>query len=433
MVFFILLPMKMIHPIFFRSNKRLFRNLPVILLIFILCTFTIIPTLANESSGIPIPLEASVTDSVFVGVDNDLIATYGGSSNPTGITIYHPDGTLYRSISLTNDAMKLESLEISDGRIFYTEYDTSEPWYSRDETVYVFDLSNGEKRTIYTTPFGTNVQQKITRIAADGDHVILHKEGGGYSIILHTLSTKSNLVIISSHDWIHGLAIEGDHILWGCERTDKEPGREIHVYTISTAKDYIIPESKSIKTWGYGDISGDIIVWDMATNDPDTSGGYPNLINAGDTIYMTNITTGKTVSIESVNAPARPFISGNTIAYLKKPEQDYDNPENGVIRTFDIKTGSFNEFGSKIAFIQEVKRDYIIWGRYKPMSFFVSSLSGTFPMTTSSATTTGVPDPKKIDTASTPVPESPAGAIIIVLAVTSGIVVHITMKRKRGR
>lgn len=69
-------------------------------------------------------------------VDDNLVATYVGGSSPPAITVYNPDMTLYRSIPLTNDTMDLESLEISDGRVYYTEYDTSELWTSRTKTVY---------------------------------------------------------------------------------------------------------------------------------------------------------------------------------------------------------------------------------------------------------------------------------------------------------
>ena len=419
--------MKKTTPPFFKAiMNNVFGILPVIILLFFVCTFTISHVHADESRSIRIPMDASVMDSVFVLVDNDLIATYGGRSSPMAITVSRLDGSHYKSIPLTNEKMRLESMTISDGRVFYTEYDTSEPWYSRNQTVYAFDLTTEEKQILFTTPVVPNVQQKITRIVADGGHVALYKEGGGHSVILYTISTGSIQVIIRSYSGIHGLALDGNHLMWGCERTDREPGREIHVYTISSGEDWIIPESKSIKTWGYGDISGNRIVWDMATSDPDTSAGYPDLINAGDTIYMTDTTTGKTVSIESVNAPARPFISGEKIVYIKKPEQDYDNPGNGVIRTFDIASGSFNEFGSEIAYIQGVRGNIIIWGRYNPMSFFATTLDGTVPSPVTRETIRAdIP-------VSNPTPaESPVGPLLVVSAITTGAIGFIIFNKRR--
>ena len=207
---------------------RIIRNISAIFMVIFFCNLTIMPCLA-ESSDIRIPMQVSITDQAFAVVDDNLVATYVARSGSPAIRVYNPDGTLYRSITLTNDTMDLESLGISDGRIYYTEYDTSEPWVSRTKTVYEFDLATREIRIIYTAGFINYVQQRITKIVGDGDHVVLCEECGGYDLILHTLSTGTNQIIFTSRSMIQGLAIDNGRIVWGCERTDREPGREIHV------------------------------------------------------------------------------------------------------------------------------------------------------------------------------------------------------------
>jgi hypothetical protein len=317
-------------------------------------------------------------------------------------------------------------MEISGGQVYYTEYDNAESSYLRNETVFEFDLSQGEKKVIYTTD---GPQQRITKIAADGDNIVLRGGSNDQILILYNRSSKTSGIIFTSFSMIHGLAIDGDRILWGCERTDKEPGREIHVYTISTAKDSIIPESKSIRTWGYGDISGGRVVWSMAAGEPDTSLGYPSLVNAGGDIRLTDLSTGKTQSIEILNTPETPFISGDSIVYLKKPEIDYNNTDTGTVRVYDISTGSFSDIASEVAGISDFDNGLVLWHKLKPMTFWVTPVSGKSPTTGSSVTTaeTRIQEPAMQNT---PPPKSPVGMIVIVLAVTVGIVVYTILKKK---
>jgi len=285
-----------------------------------------------------------------------------------------------------------------------------------------------EKRVLYITPVVTRVQQKITKIVADGNHIVLRKEGGGYNLILHTISDDTDRIIFTSQSMIHGIAIDGDRILWGCERTDKEPGREIHIYTISTGEDYVIPESKSIRTWGYGDISGDRVIWEMAAKEPDTSQGYPSLVNAGGDIRLTNLSTGKTRSIEILNTPSTPYISGNTVVYVKKPEINYNNSDTGTIRVYDIATGKLSDVASEVAAISDFDNGLVVWNRLKPMSFWLTPVSGKSPSETSPTTAaTGT----QRSTQQNPTPaESPVETVFIVLAVTIGVTVFIVLKKK---
>jgi len=398
-------------------------------LITVILSFLIpFPCIAAPSDTLIIK-EGSQMDWADAHIDNNFIVAYVSSTKPPVIKVYHADGRISMEIPLSREMMKLDALEISDGRVYYSEYNPEEP-DMRNETVYEYDLTTGEKTTVYTT---NGPQQKITKIAASGDNIVLRGGSNNQILILYSRSTGTSRQIFTSNSMIHGLAIDGDRILWGCERIDKEPGREIHVYTISTAEDSIIPESKSIRTWGYGDISGDRVVWSMAAGEPDTSLGYPSLVNAGGDIRLTDLSTGKTQSIEILNTPETPYISGDSIVYLKKPKIDYNNSDTGTIRVYDISTGTFSDLTSEVASISDYNSGMILWNKLKPMSFWVTSLSGNVPTTSSSITTTADANPERTGAGSTSAPESPAGVIIIVLAVIAGIMVHVTMKRGHDR
>jgi glutamine cyclotransferase len=404
--------------------------LSCIFLILFSVGIIIIPSSATSNEHL-ILQEGSQMDWADAHIDNNLVAVYVSSTKPPVIKVYHAEGRIVTEIPLSREVMKINALEISDGRVYYSEYNPEEPGYWRNETVYEYDLATGEKRTVYTT---NGPQQKITKIAANGDNIVLRGGSNNQILILHTRSTGTSRQIFTSNSMIHGLAIDSDRILWGCERVDGEPGREIHVYTISTGEDYIIPESKSIRTFGYGDISGDSVVWVMTAKEPDSINGVPVTVESYD-IRLMDLISGKSRSIEvSERAPMTdPHISKNIIAWVKKPEIDYNNSDTGTIRIYDIGTGTFSDLTSEVASISDFSNGMVLWQRLKPMSFWVTSISGNVPTTSSSITTTAIPDPQKTYTANTPAPESPAGAIIIVLAVMVGIVVHVTMKRKRGR
>lgn len=398
----------------------------LVLMTIILSLLIPLPCIAG-SSDILIIKEGSQMDWADAHIDNNFVATYVSSSRPPVIKVYHTDGRLSTEIPLSREVMKIDALEIADGRVYYSEYSPDEAGYLRNETVYEYDLASREKRIIYTT---SGPQQKITKIAASGDNIVLRGGSNSQILILHTRSTGTNRQIFTSNSMIHGLAIDGDRIMWGCERVDKEPGREIHVYTISTAEDSIIPESKSIRTWGYGDISGDRVVWNMAAGEPDTSLGYPDLVNAGGDIQLTDLSTGKTQSIEILKTPETPFISEDSIVYLKKPEIDYNNSDTGTVRVYDISTGSFSDIASEVASISDFDSGMILWHKLKPMSFWVTSLSGNVPATSSSITTTTNANLEITDTVRTSAPGSPVGAITIVLAVLAGIAVHLILRRR---
>lgn len=400
-----------------------------ILLSVTLSLFISVPCIA-ASSDILITKEGSQMDWADAHVDENLVAFYVSSSSPPAIKVYHANGTLYRNIPLTSEAMKLDSLEISDGRVYYTEYDPSESSLSRNETVLECNLLTMEKRVIYITPVVTRVQQKITKIVADGNHIVLRKEGGGYNLILHTISDDTDRIIFTSQSMIYGFSIEGDRIMWGCQRVDREPGREIHVYTISTGEDYVIPESKSIRTWGYGDISGNRVVWEMAAHEPDASKGYPNLVNAGGDIRLTDLSTGKTLSVEILNTPSTPFISGDTVVYVTKPEINYNNSDTGTIRVYDIGTGKLSDVASEIAAISDFDNGLVVWHRLKPMSFWLTPVSGKNLSAVSPTTVTAETGTQK-STQQNPTPaKSPFEMVLIVLAVTVGVMGYVVLKKK---
>lgn len=386
-------------------------------MVLLFCSVFVIPCLA-EPSDICIPMQASATAQAHMCIDDNLVATYVSGSNPSAIRVYNTDMTLYRSISLTNDTMNIESLEITDGRVYYTEYDTTKFYESRTKTVYEYDMATENRRIIYSTGFYNNIESRVTDIVGDGKHVVLREDSGGDDLILHTLSTGTNNKIFRSKDKIQGLAIDGDRIVWGCDRTDREPGREVHVYTISTGEDYIIPESMSIRTWGWSDISGDEVVWSRSAEEPDISSGYPSLVTAGGEIMLTNLSTGMTCSLETLSAPSAPYISGNTVIYVKKPKVDYDNPDNGTIRVYDIGTGIFSEIASDVAGITDFDNGLALWHRYSPRSDWLTAISGTIPAVTSTAPT------------ETETQASPANPFMAIVALTTGIACYVTVLRR---
>ena len=385
-----------------------------------------VPCIA-ASSDILIYQAGSQMDWADAHVDDNLIAAYVSSSSPPTIKVSYSDGTVYKAIPLSRDTMKLDSLEISDGRVYYTEYNPAEPGYWRNETVYEYTLATGQKQIIYMTD---GPQQKVTKIAAGGDHVVLRGGSNDQNLILHTLSTGTDQVIFTSKNSINGLSIDGDRIMWGCERVDRELGREIHVYTISTGEDYVVPESKSIRTWGYGDISGDRVVWDMAAKEPDTSKGYSNLVNAGGDIRLTDLSTGKTRSVEILNTPSTPFISGDTVVYVKKPEIDYNNSDTGTIRVYDIGTGEFSDVASEVAAISDFDNGLVLWHRLKPMSFWLTPVSGKIPSAASPTTATAETGTQRSAKQNPTPAESPVATVFIVLAVTVGVTVYVVLKKK---
>ena len=396
---------------------KLSRKLNCVCMVLFFCSILVIPCLA-EPSDIRIPVQISDIARTHMCIADNLLATYVSGSSPQAIRVYNPDMTLFRSVSLTNNTMDIESLEISEGRVYYAEYDTAELWTSRTKTVYEYDMSAGNKRIIYSTGFYNNIESRVTDIAADGDHVVLREDCGDNELTLHTLSTGTNKMIFRTADMIQGLAISGDRIVWGCDRTDREPGREIHVYTISTGEDDIIPESMSIRTWGLSDISGDNVVWSRSAEEPDTSRGYPALVTAGGEIMLTNLSTGMTRSLETFDAPSAPYISGNTVVYVKKTEVDYDNPNTGTIRVYDIGTATFSDIASEVAGVTDFDNGLVIWHRYSPRSDWLTSISGTMPTATSPAPT------------ETTTQASPANPFAAIVALTIGIAGYAAIHRR---
>ncbi|MEA2034459.1 MAG: hypothetical protein U9N40_03055 [Euryarchaeota archaeon] len=405
---------------------KLSGKIALIFVLFFISSVIVMPCLA-ASMDIRIPIPSSTTGGTYVYIDNNLVATYVTDSSPPAIKVYYADGSLYKSIPLSNETSDIESLQISDNRIYYTEYDKSIIWTSRTKTVYEYNMSTDKRRPIHTSVFFNNVQPNIQKIVADGDHVVLCEEYGGDDIILHTLSTGTDQTIFRSRSMIHGFAIDGDRIMWGCERTDREPGREIHVYTISTGEDYIIPESKSIRTWGYGDISGDMIVWSKTAEEPDTSLGYPSITTVGSDIQMTDLTTGNTISLEILNTPSTPYISGNMVVFVKKPKVDYNNTNTGTIRVYDIETGEFgDDVGSDVAGMSDFDNGLVIWHRYSPRSEWLTSISGTIPTPTQTNTQNTTDAPQ-----STPAQESPVDIAVITSALIISVAGYALLRNKQ--
>ena len=343
----------------------------------ILVLVLICPALGSgTSTDILIEKSGTVMSWTDAHLDNNLVATYVSTDSPPAIRVYFMNETLYKSVPLSGNNVDLESLAFSDGRIYFTEHNRDDIIYQKNETVYQYTLATGERRGLYTGFDG----ERITKIAASGDHVVLRGGSGERSLILYTLPAGSRQVIFTSRNWITDVNVDGDHIMWGCERVDKGPGREIHVYTISTGSDYVIPESRSAKTSGYGDISGENVAWVMSAKDPE-SHDVPGGISYD--MKLTNIVSGKTESIERSDTAALtlPFISGNTIAWVKQPNVDYNNyySDSGTIRTYNITTGTFGDFAANVSAISDFDHGVVLWSRLDPVSFWVTPLSGKIP------------------------------------------------------
>jgi len=409
---------------------RLFDIIPVFLIaILIACMVIIIPCEA-ASSDIRISQQVPETIAGRISTDGTFVIFQSDTLGPE-ISVYTADGILFEKIPLSTDTSKLESLELSEGRVFYSEYETSEPWYSRNQTVYTYTLSTKEKQRLFTIPFVPNVQQTITRIVADGENIVLQNEGGGSRLILHTYSTKTDQIIFTSHDWIYDLAIDGDRIVWGCERTDKEPGREIHIYTISQGTDYIIPESKSDKTYGTVDISGNRVTWTMALHSPywEVEGKYHGM--RGSDVRITDLDTGITKSVEKNEGYSKSFISGNNVVYMKRPPNDSNELVPATIRCYNILTETARDLKNNVLNIDDFKGDLVIWDGDPRLSFFVTSLSGNVPVATSSASAPSVSEIPDTTPQNTTVPESPVDPMVIASALTAGVTGYLVFNKMR--
>ena len=388
------------------------------------CIVIIVPCQA-ASPDIQISQQVPETIAGYISTDGTFILFQSEKMGPE-ILVYTAEGILSEKIPLSTETSKLDALAISGGRIYYSEYRSSEPAYWRNETVYEFSLTTGKKRTIYAT---TAPQQRITRIASDGDHVVLRTGSNEQFIILHTLSNNSNRLIFTSRDSIHDLDISGDHIVWGCERGDREPGREIHVYTISTGTDYIIPESKSDKTYGTVDISGNRVTWTMALHAPywEEDGKYHGM--RGSDIRIIDLDTNITQSVEKNEGYSKSFISGKNVVYMKRPASDSNEIVPATIRYYNVLTGTASDLKNHVLNIDDFKGDLVIWDGEPRLSFFATTLNGTLPTDVSSEitqSTTPIPSvvPQKSST-----PDSPVDPVVIVSALMCGVAGYALLKK----
>ena len=175
---------------FSNSNES---HLWVIVIIFALLIPLMLPPVSAAATDIKIPTSGSVMYPGFVVTDGHIIAT--AASGSTDLKLYNTDGSFYKSVSVTNDQQQFDALELSDGSLYFSLYDPAEPGYFRNETVYEYNFNTGEKQFIYVTD---GSQQQVTKIVADGDHVVMRGGVNDRKLILYTKSTGSATTLFTS-------------------------------------------------------------------------------------------------------------------------------------------------------------------------------------------------------------------------------------------
>jgi hypothetical protein len=397
--------------------------LSCICFIIFFCCIIIIPSSATSDEHL-ILQEGSHINWFDAHIDNNLIATYVKSSSPNEIKIYNRDGVLMAKIRLSNESSDIESLDINNGLVYYAERDTAIIPTQRLETVFEYNLNTGDKRPIYTT---TAFNEHVTRIVADRENIVMRGGDDMNKIILHTLPEGKTKNVISSRYYITDLAIDGDHIVWGSDRTDGNPGREIHVYSVSTGIDSVIPDSVSIKTTGTCEISDDHVVWGTAADEMKYINGVPVWgPSSGGIIRLTDLSTGITMSLEKFDSYPEPFITGDYVFYNKLPapneDNDYDEPDLGVIRAYNIKTQKYFDLASGVGTIRDVDNGQVVWSKFRPVSFWLTHVPGYDSSGVSSIITrNGTKNQSSLQQNPSPAPESPVDHVIIISALTVGV------------
>lgn len=209
---------------------------------------------------------------------------------------------------------------------------------------------------------------------------------------------------------MYGLAIDGDRALFGCRRTDGGSGREIHIYSISGKEDHIIPESRSEGTWGYGDLSGDLVAWTK------TDGPLSASATSAE-IMVTDLADPSTTAVVHLDRIETPRIQGDTVYWVEKESGDSSE---GVIHAYDLQRGESTTLATGVTALCDVRNGYALWMSYSPNALWTTQLPGDAPVATQPAT------PPHTETAATPPQGSPhtlwlLGAGLVGLLLVSGV------------
>ncbi len=332
---------------------------------------------AAVSEDILILQEGSQRDLFSARIGGDYIATYVKTSSPNEIKIFSLKGEMIKTVQLSNKSSVATAIDIHDNHLYYVEQDKDIPRIERLDTLYQYNIISEERQIIYTAP---QYYEHIKRITAEERIIVFELEGTQTSqLLVHNLITGETHAIYTK-SMVNDIATDGEYVIWGCGQPGNEILTEIHVYSISTGNTFIIPESRSELSYGSVDISGNYVTWFKALESPLWENGMLIHGRKGMEIMLTDLISGETVSLGTSRGYSRPFISGDNVLFLERPAPNEDGGyedgwDNGKIIIYNIKTGKYSGLGSDVGSIQDIEGNAIIWSRYNPVSFWVTTFS----------------------------------------------------------
>ena len=349
-----------------------------VLSLFILVFILICPAHGSgTSTDILIEKNGTVMSWTDAHIDNNLVATYVSTDSPPAIRVYFMNETLYKSVPLSSNNVDLDSLAFSDGRIYFTEHNRDDVIYRQNETVCTGPpLQPGRERNCIPA-LTANVLRRSPPAGIMSCCAEVLLSGALSCIRSRSVPAKS-----FSHPTT-GLLMSilmaimscGDVSGW----TRGPGGRSM---CTRSPRDQILLSRRADRQRpsGIGDISGENVAWVMSAKDRNIN-DVPGGISYD--MELTNIVSGKTESVErSDTAPVTvPFISGDTIVWVKKPNVDYNNyySDTGIIRTYNITTGTFGDIAANVSAISDFDNGVVLWSRLDSVSFWVTPLSGKIP------------------------------------------------------
>lgn len=159
------------------------------------------------------------------------------------------------------------------------------------------------------------------------------------------------------------------------------------------------------------------------------NGNYTGM--RGSEIMLTDLVSGVTTSLEKMEGYSRPFISGESVVFVNEPEVDYDNPNTGTIRVYDIGTATFSDIASEVAGVTDFEGELVLWRRYSPRSDWLTAISGTIPTAATAKNTPGVTEiPDSVAQNNSP-QKNPIGLVALASVLIAGIVGFAILKKRK--